>query len=160
MDAHSYARAVGQNLRRIRQQKGMSLADVQERSGGKWKAAVVGAYERGDRNVTIGRLAELAAFYEVPITEILPNEGPVAPVAPESRRRVVLDIDSLERIPPEERDPLARFASAIQVQRGDYNGKVLTIREDDLLSLALLYDTTKEEVAGRLERWGLLADRR
>lgn len=157
MEASDYARALGEKLRRIRQQKGMSLHDVQQDSNGKWKAAVIGAYERGDRNVTVGRLAELADFYDVPISEILPEDGSSPPSHTEQRRRVVLDLEGIERLPVGDRDPLARFMTAIQLQRGDYNGRVLTIRQDDLMSLALLYQTTADDLAIRLDEWGLLS---
>jgi transcriptional regulator with XRE-family HTH domain len=152
-----YARALGERLRNIRVQKGMSLQDVQQASKGKWKAAVVGAYERGDRNVTVARLSELADFYGVPVSEILPGDN--NPVTPEvqGRRRVVLDLEGLSKVPESERDPLARFTHAIQIQRGDYNGRVLTIREDDLMALALLYQTTADELSRRLGEWGLLS---
>jgi transcriptional regulator with XRE-family HTH domain len=153
-----YATALGERLRNIRVQKGMSLQDVQQSSRGKWKAAVVGAYERGDRNVTVARLSELAAFYGVPVSEILPgDDNPVAPGQPEGRRRVVLDLEGLDKVPESDRDPLARFTHAIQIQRGDYNGRVLTIREDDLMALALLYQTSAAELSKRLAEWGLLA---
>ena len=153
-----YAQALGERLRNIRVQKGMSLQDVQQASTGKWKAAVVGAYERGDRNVTVARLSELAAFYGVPVSEILPgDDNPPAPGQVEGRRRVVLDLEGLDKVPESDRDPLARFTHAIQIQRGDYNGRVLTIREDDLMALALLYQTTADDLAKRLAEWGLLA---
>ena len=152
-----YASALGERLRNIRVQKGMSLQDVQQSSRGKWKAAVVGAYERGDRNVTVARLSELAAFYGVPVSEILPgDDGPVSPGQVEGRRRVVLDLEGLDKVPEQDRDPLARFTHAIQIQRGDYNGRVLTIREDDLMALALLYQTSATELSKRLAEWGLL----
>jgi transcriptional regulator with XRE-family HTH domain len=155
--SNDYAKDLGERLRRIRQQKGMSLQDVQQASRGRWKAAVVGAYERGDRNVTVTRLSELAEFYDVPITELLPEgEGAAAPGRVNERKRLILDLAELERVPESERDALARFTSAIQVQRGDFNGRVLTIREDDLLSLALLYQTTADELTNRLIDWGLL----
>jgi transcriptional regulator with XRE-family HTH domain len=152
-----YARAVGDRLRNIRAQKGMSLHDVQEASGGKWKAAVVGAYERGDRNVTITRLAELAGFYGVPVTEFLPEENEAAGTAQSGPTRVILDLEQLDRLPEGQRAPLTRFATAIQVQRGDFNGRVLTIRQDDLMALAILYHTSAEELSRRLGEWGLLA---
>jgi len=152
-----YAKALGERLRKIRAQKGMSLHDVQEASGGRWKAAVVGAYERGDRNVSVTRLFELAGFYGVPVTEILPDDGsPVSPTKVAARRRVILDLEGLDRVPETERDPLSRFTTAIQIQRGDFNGRVLTIREDDLMALALLYQTTADDLATRLSDWGLL----
>jgi transcriptional regulator with XRE-family HTH domain len=151
-----YAKALGERLRGIRMQKGMSLLDVQEASAGKWKAAVIGAYERGDRNVTVARLSELADFYGVPVTEILPEDEASTPARTEGRRRVVLDLEGLDRVPRPERDAVARFASAIQVQRGDFNGRVLTLREDDLLALGLLYELSAEELSDRFAQWGLL----
>ena len=145
MSNGDYAKSLGESLRRIRVQKGMSLQDVQQASEGKWKAAVVGAYERGDRNVTVARLSELALFYGVPVSELLPDDGaPPAPGQVDTRRRVVLDLEGLDKVPEGDRDPLSRFTTAIQIQRGDYNGRVLTIREDDLMALALLYQTTAD----------------
>jgi predicted methyltransferase len=46
--------------------------------------------------------------------------------------------------------------TAIQLQRGDFNGRVLTIREDDLMPLALMYQTSADELARRLAQWGML----
>src|SRR5690606_34902139 len=87
-----YAKQLGARLRAIRQQQGLSLQGVEEKSGGRWKAVVVGSYERGDRAVTVNRLAELAAFYRVPVSELLP-EG--APIQFEYAGKVVLDLAKL-----------------------------------------------------------------
>lgn len=157
MTNSDYAKALGERLRKIRIQKGMSLQDVQQASKNKWKAAVVGAYERGDRNVTVARLSDLAGFYDVPVAEILPDESPASPGTTDQRRRVVLDLEGLQKVPESDRDPLSRFTTAIQIQRGDFNGRVLTIREDDLMALALLYQTTADDLSRRLSDWGLLA---
>jgi transcriptional regulator with XRE-family HTH domain len=150
-----YGKILGERLRRIRMQKNMSLQDVQQASDGKWKAAVIGAYERGDRNVTVTKLSELAEFYGVPVSEVIPNDGPPG-AGEDQRRRVVLNLESLDSVPEQDRDPISRFATAIQVQRGDFNGRILTIREDDLMALALLYQTSASELARRLDEWGLL----
>ena len=156
MSNGDYGKALGDRLRKIRIQKGLSLQEVQQSSDGKWKAAVVGAYERGDRNVTVTKLSELAEFYDVPVSEILPDDG--SPQSPgNGRRKVVLDLSGMDRVPEEDRDPISRFTTAIQIQRGDFNGKVLTIREDDLMALALIYQTTADELARRLDDWGLLS---
>ena len=69
-----YAKALGARLRAIRQQQGLSLHGVEEKSNEKWKAVVVGSYERGDRAVTVHKLAELADFYGVPVSELLPDQ--------------------------------------------------------------------------------------
>ena len=52
----------------------------------------------------------------------------------------MLDLERLQSVPAEKAGPLARYAATIQGQRGDYNGKVLSIRTDDLRTLAVIYD--------------------
>src|SRR3954449_11939071 len=85
-----YAKALGARLRPIRTQQGLSLHGVEEKSRGRWKAVVVGSYERGDRAVTVQRLAELAEFYGVPIQELLP-EG-ISPGTPvEASAKIIID---------------------------------------------------------------------
>jgi transcriptional regulator with XRE-family HTH domain len=129
-----FQREVGERLRAIRAQQGLTLQEVEERSGGRWKAVVVGSYERGDRAVSVSKLAGLATFYDVPITELLPEEGPPSSAAP--ARRVVLDLTTLQEGDQGPVGVVARYARRIQVDRGDYNGRVLTLRRDDLQAMA------------------------
>ncbi len=153
--ARDYARAVGARLRAIRQQQGLSLHGVEQRSDGTWKAVVVGSYERGDRAISVQRLSELAEFYGIPVGELLPSRPSSAGPAPGSGR-VVLDLQRLAAVPRDESSPLVRFVAAIQARRGDYNGRVLTIRRDDLQTLALLYDESPAAVIERFVAWGVL----
>jgi hypothetical protein len=51
---------------------------------------------------------------------------------------------------------LARYLRMIQVQRGDFNGRVLTVRRDDLRAIACILDVTPELAAARLEVLGLV----
>ena len=150
-----YAKALGSKLRAIRQQQGLSLHGVEQKSGGRWKAVVVGSYERGDRAVTVQKLAELADFYGVPVGELLP-EGAGAPAA-EPAPRIVIDLEQLSSVPPEKAAPLARYAATIQSQRGDYNGRILSIRQEDLRSLAVIYDASPSALTEQLIDWGVLA---
>jgi transcriptional regulator with XRE-family HTH domain len=152
--SQDYAHALGTRLRAIRMQQGLSLHGVEEKSEGRWKAVVVGSYERGDRAVTVAKLADLADFYGVPVAELLPESRP-------SRRgvtapKLVIDLQRLAELPAHQAGPLARYAAAIQSQRGDYNGKVLTIRSEDLRSLAVIYDMTPEDLTQQLVDWGVL----
>lgn len=149
-----YARSLGLRLRAIRTQQGLSLHGVEERSGGRWKAVVVGSYERGDRAVTVQRLAELADFYAVPVSALLPESG--APAVVDAPPRLVIDLERLSSVPAERAGPLARYAATIQSQRGDYNGKVLSIRQDDLRTLAVIYDMPPSMLAEELISWGVL----
>ncbi len=154
--AGDYARALGARLRAIRVQQGMSLHAVEQKSEGRWKAVVVGSYERGDRAVTVAKLAELADFYNIPVAELLPDQQAGRRGAPSAK--IVIDLRLLSDLPAEKAGPLARYAAAIQSQRGDYNGKVLTIRAEDLRSLAVIYDMTPEELANQLVEWGVLPE--
>ncbi len=153
-----YAHALGARLRAIRTQQGLSLHGVEQKSHGRWKAVVVGSYERGDRAVTAQRLLELAAFYRVPVTELLPHAVQQAsPAPPPAAPRVVLDLQRLHAAAPEQRTPLARYAAAIQRQRGDYNGRVLSLRAEDLRALSTMYGVSPGEVAEQLLDSGVLA---
>ena len=64
---------VGDRLRAIRRQKGLSLHDVEARSGMEFKASVLGAYERGERAISVPRLLRLAEIYQVPGDQLLPR---------------------------------------------------------------------------------------
>jgi transcriptional regulator with XRE-family HTH domain len=149
-----YARSLGARLRAIRQQQGLSLQGVEEKSEGRWKAVVVGSYERGDRAVTVARLAELADFYDVPIAELLPEQLPDG--QGEIGTKTAIDLEALSRLPADEVGPIVRYVRAIQRQRGDYNGRVLSIRRDDLRALAVVYDLSPAALTDRLASWGAL----
>jgi transcriptional regulator with XRE-family HTH domain len=153
--AQEYAKSLGAKLRAIRQQQGLSLHGVEQKSKGRWKAVVVGSYERGDRAVTVQKLSELATFYGVPVHELLPA-GDAMTSAAEPAPRLVLDLERLGEVELEEARLLNRYAATIQAQRGDYNGRVLSIRRDDLRTLAVLYDIRPADLAEKLAVWGVL----
>jgi transcriptional regulator with XRE-family HTH domain len=156
-DASAYAAGLGDRLRRVRQQQGLSLHDVEERSGGALKASVVGAYERGERAVSITRLQRLASFYRVPVAELLPSaEGGVEPSHPRSEgAHIVLDLVELERHRDDEPE-LVRYAETIQARRGDRNGRVLTVRAADLQTLAAVLAASPEQLRERLVASGIV----
>lgn len=149
-----YARALGSRLRSVRKQQGLTLPDVEQKSARRWKAVVVGSYERGDRAITVAKLAELAHFYGVPVQELLPDARATQRAIAESR--LVLDLHRLAQLPAHQAGPLVRYVAAIQLQRGDYNGKVLTLRSQDLRSLAVIYDMAPESLTALLADWGVL----
>ncbi|QBI20587.1 transcriptional regulator [Egibacter rhizosphaerae] len=159
MSENDYQRRLGNRLRAIRQQQGLTLQQVEELSEGKWKAVVVGSYERGDRAVSVAKLAELGEFYNVPVSELLPkDDGSAGRGGPAGPPRVMLDLRRLasSELDPE-LQPVSRFAHTIQLQRGDFNGNVLTIRGEDLRALSVIYGTEPEDLIVRLEDEGVLS---
>lgn len=155
----SYNEMVGARLRSIRKQRGLSLQDVQRLSEGEFKAAVVGAYERGERSLSLPRLYRMARFFQVPIGQFLPveDEGERT-LEPLPTGGVTIDLNRLERMSGTEAVIFNRFLRSIQMMRQDFNGKVLTIRRDDLRLLALLIDQSEEAFSDRLSELGLTTD--
>jgi transcriptional regulator with XRE-family HTH domain len=159
VENEGYAKALGARLRAIRMQQHLSLHGVERKSGGKWKAVVVGSYERGDRAVSVQRLSELAEFYGVAVGDLLPPEDSAfttsAGAPPLSR--IVLNLDKVAALTDPQTDVLRRFTSSIQRQRGDLGNRTLPVRHEDLRTLALMYDSTIEALTERLVRWQVLA---
>lgn len=86
-----YQEAVGEKLRRARRALGLSLIDVQDKSRGRWHQSVIGSYERGTRAVTVARLCELAEFYGVAVSSLLPEED-IPSVSQEERLAVAAEL--------------------------------------------------------------------
>lgn len=152
----TYAGRLGERLRNVRQQQGLSLHDVESRSGGRLKASVVGAYERGERAISVTRLRSLAEFYGAPIAQLLPEpDTRRAPVMGGSGLRI--DLTRLDSRQPE-LAIVGRYLTAIQARRGDYNGRVLTMRGNDIHALAAVLDTGPDELRRRLVDAGVAAE--
>lgn len=171
VDSGAYAVKVGGRLRAIRRQKHLSLQDVEAASEQEFKASVLGAYERGERAISVPRLQRLARFYRVPVDQLLPgDDGPdfgprpgdtdvvidLDRPAPRVDEKVKLDLAAVERLDGPDSDTLSRYLRLIQVQRGDFNGRVLTVRRDDLRAIAAILDVTPELVTTRLDNLGLI----
>jgi len=164
----TYAVKVGARLRAIRKQKRLSLQDVEAGSEQEFKASVLGAYERGERAISVPRLQRLARFYNVPVDQLLPREGDelgadavidldegTVTGGRSAEDPVTLDLHRLTSLGTTEATLLARYLGMIQVQRGDFNGRMLTVRRDDLRAIACLLDTTPDGARGRLDEMGL-----
>jgi len=152
--SQEYAAALGRRLRAVRRQRGMTLHQVQEQSAGRWTVEAVGSYERGRRAVTVIKLAELAEFYGLTTAELLPTLPSTSP--PIGGGRFTVDLDRLADLPARQGGPLARYTSTIRQQRGDHGGTVLTIREQDLQSLAVIYDMEPDALTTMLLHSGVL----
>ena len=167
-DDLGYAVKVGGRLRAIRKQKRLSLQDVEASSDQEFKASVLGAYERGERAISVPRLQRLARFYAVPVDQLLPREdevgadsvidlesGTVTGRTSPDDSKVIIDLHRLSSMSSSDAQLLTRYLGYIQVQRGDFNGRMLTVRRDDMRAIACLLDVNPDAARAKLDELGL-----
>lgn len=191
MDAaeREYAREVGKRLRSVRKQQRYSLQAVEAISDKEFKASVLGAYERGERSISVPRLQRLAEFYHVGVDQLLPPELIMKEFAGLTSReraaavsetttidlaglerqisagvvrsritgsmKCTFDLTKLSQMVGPERDLMARYLNMIQVARQDFNGRVMTVRTDDLKILGAVLGLTFDEMIAFLDDLGL-----
>lgn len=97
--------ALGQRLRAARRHRGWSLGDVESHTDGQFKASVVGAYERGERAISVQRFVSLADIYGASAADLLPAE---------THPDLVIDLDALAG---DDGDLVDRYLAAIQMMR-------------------------------------------
>jgi len=163
--------ALGRALRSVRIRKSLSLRAVEAGTAQEFKASVLGAYERGDRMITVPRLQRLAGFYRVPLNELLdtgPRSVPDQPRSPPrgdeeridlveaertERRRahgrepLSIDLEGLEMLPPTERQLLTRYLEVIVARRGIVGTRRLTVRADDVAVIARILRIPERRVS-------------
>jgi len=153
----TYNETVGRRLRSIRKQKGLSLQDVEAESAQEFKASVLGAYERGERSLSLPRMQRLASFYGVPVDQLLPDDGRShsAGIPAWNSGGIQIDLSAVETATGTSAAILERFLKAIQIMRQDFNGRVLTIRRSDLRLLAGLLEESESSIGAVLESLGV-----
>ena len=155
----AYSQQVGERLRVIRKQKRLSLQEVEAQSNQEFKASVLGAYERGERALSVPRLDRLSQFYAVPVEQLLPREvtgSEAAAIASPVNKKLAIDVAKLVQLKGSPFEMLARYLKLIQVQRQDFNGRVITVRDDDTRSIAVMLDVPVDQVGERLAALDLL----
>lgn len=129
------------------------MQQVEVLSNRKLKGSLLAAYERGDRNISVARLYQISNLYNLPVSELLPDEGTSEePLRPP---RLAVDLARLRALPAKQVSILARHVSELQQRRGDFDSNVITLRTEDLDQLAAAYRTTPELLARTLQEWGV-----
>jgi transcriptional regulator with XRE-family HTH domain len=131
----AFAHAVGHVLRRARIARGFTLFDVRTRSRGQFKPSALGAYERGERSISLERFYRLAGIYTAPPDQLLADVR--RELQPQAWQRVVLDLNRLSLIHGEERHAVVDLVNGVRAQRGDRDTDVITLRDADLEALAV-----------------------
>jgi len=124
-----FSASLGQRLRVARRQRGWSLGDVEDMTGGEFKASVVGAYERGERAISVQRFVRISEVYGFTPSDLLPAAAAGA--------GLTIDLDALSG---DDGDLLAeKFLNAIRMLRKDPGGT--EVRRSDLVALGALLQT-------------------
>ena len=124
---------------------------MERNSNGKWKAVVIGSYERADRAISLKKAISLMEFYQVPVSELFPDIPPQV-----STRSIAIDLVKLSAIQSDYSSVIQRFVQGICDRRKDWNGQVLTVRVNDLQFLAMLLQQAEPELLTELENLSLL----
>lgn len=131
-----FSASLGLRLRAARRQRGWSLGELESFTAGEFKASVVGAYERGERALSVQRLVRLAETYAVPPGDLLP--------AASSDRGVLIDIDLAAE--SKEGDLIDRYLAAIHLLRRE--GRPDEVRDSDKAVIASLLDSRVDANSG------------
>lgn len=151
----SFNARLGEHLRRLRKQKGLSLLDVEAASAQEFKASVLGAYERGERAISAARLGRLAELYNLPLHAMLPRDE--AAGAEEATGGLAVDLVRLEDADAPEAKAVARYVRLLQGRRGEWGGRVCRIRVEDVRAISSALDLTPTELLRRLDANGVRA---
>jgi transcriptional regulator with XRE-family HTH domain len=102
---------------------------VETQTDGEFKASVVGAYERGERAISVQRFARLSEIYGTPASDLLPAQAD-----PD----LIIDIESLVG---DDGDLVDRYLAAIQMMRKKPG--VEEVRESDRAVISSLLQTVR-----------------
>jgi transcriptional regulator with XRE-family HTH domain len=155
--ARRYVELVGEKLRRLRQDRALSLQEVCDRSGGSFVVSTLSAYERGKRSLSLERLLELAEIYGLAPTSLLEVDDNSELMGSLNRNRPLrLRLENLQRLTEDERRPLENYLAFLRNLRNDPSTEILTIRRDDLAYLSGLYGVRPQALKDRLEAEGII----
>ncbi len=151
---------VGARLRVLREQRQMSLIDVESFSEGRFGPSTIGAYERGERAISLPRLHRLAELYGVPLAQLVPIAGEQAvgqrwsPIS----EPLCIDLAMLRQLSGQGFVAMLRFIENIRERRHDVHSSVCTLRGADALVIGAMLDVPVDQVVARLRALDLSAD--
>lgn len=128
-------------LRSIREAKNRTLMDVELRSGGEITAISLGSYERGDRQLNLFKLLQIARVYELPASEILTEK--IERIEP---GRITIDLGKILQSALPESIKIAQVLREIAHLRGDWNGELMSIRATDLTNFSVFSGLSTQQI--------------
>lgn len=147
--------SIARRIRTLRCDRGWTLADVEKLSRGSLKAVVLASYERGDRSISLGRAIEIANLFSIPLHHLLEAPEKSAPSA--VRTAMMIDLRRvrlLAKDPRKSGDRIFQTVSSLLAwvanRRCDWNGEILSLRESDRGTLALMTLLSEDELVNWL----------
>ena len=139
-----YSKLVGEKLREIRKKRGYSLKLVEAKTMGNFKASTLGAYERGQRNLSIQHVWELARFYDVSPDELVRVEKGSRSRRDQSSLKVAPDFSEADEV------LLHNYIRYIDNKRKGFDWNLRSLRQGDMFSLAHLINVTPDAIGDKL----------
>lgn len=100
IDREALQNKVGENLRALREQRGLTQTEAVKGIGNGITAATLSLYERGERLVTLDVLLALSNFYGVPVDTICDTTDVQTPVTAGSFLRMMVRMCESTSTPP------------------------------------------------------------
>jgi hypothetical protein len=115
------------------------------------KAVALGSYERCDRTLSLNRAIELANIFSIPLVHLLAAPEKNASVL--TRPTIVIDLRRMRTLSEYSKgddgrvlQSLSTLLTWIGTRRGDWNGEVMSLRESDRATMALMTYMSEEDL--------------
>jgi len=141
--------AVGRVLRAARRRQSLTLHDVRRLSAGLFKASALGAYERGERHISLERFTLLAEIYNTSAAHLMSEVADGAPRP--ATASIVVHLDRLDELEQPVRGPVAEFVDRILTKRGGAATETIVLRAADLDEMAFRIGRPANELAAVLD---------
>ena len=141
MDTNLQLAQLSTRIRSLRESRNLTLVEAAAISQGAISAMALGSYERGDRAISAEKIFTLAQMYGVPVTELF-----MSPEKSVSENRVTIDIRKLVKSETNLSVRLSHILLKISQMRRDWNGELISLRNEDMKHLALFAGFTPAEI--------------
>lgn len=139
--------SVGEHLRELREQRGLSRRRVARSVGVRWTS--VASWERGRRHVPASTAPDLVRLYGVEVEDLRPPRRP-SPIRVTPEAVSVGDIRRALEGEPDVESVLERYLDAVYTLRGLRRADDLSLRDEDVEVLATELGDDPEEIERRL----------
>jgi len=147
-------------IRQLRRERGLTLLAFEKLSGGRIRAVVLGAYERGDRSMSLNKVIEIAEVFGVELAHIMAPSSGRGDIS-RSTHRHIYDLRALQALEPSaEKEILTKYIMRIAHQRGDWAGEIISLRQDDINALSRIIDSETISFHDWVEKSGILLTKR